>query len=105
MTSMSWDVSATTVAGTAAITMELLHPSVMAGVGQQSNYREDPFRRARTTFGWVITNTFGNTRAAERMIERVKRMHARVGSARSIQLEFAAFRHLAHGAVAAKART
>jgi uncharacterized protein (DUF2236 family) len=84
--SVSWelhsDVSAVAIAGTAAIAMELLHPSVMAGVGQQSNYREDPFRRARTTFGWVITNTFGNTRAAERMIERVKRMHARVNGTR-----------------------
>src|SRR3954454_18317688 len=84
--SVSWelhsDVSAVAIAGTAAIAMELLHPSVMAGVGQQSNYREDPFRRARTTFCWVITNTFGNTRAAERMIERVKRMHSRVNGVR-----------------------
>jgi uncharacterized protein (DUF2236 family) len=84
--SVSWelhsDVSAVAMAGTAAIAMELLHPSVMAGVGQQSNYREDPFRRARTTFGWVITNTFGNTQAAERMIERVKRMHSRVNGVR-----------------------
>src|SRR3954469_10966467 len=84
--SVSWelhsDPSAVAIAGTAAIAMELLHPSVMAGVGQQSNYREDPFRRARTTFGWVITNTFGNTRAAERMIERVKRMHERVNGIR-----------------------
>jgi uncharacterized protein (DUF2236 family) len=84
--SVSWelhtDVSAVAIAGTAAIAMELLHPSVMAGVGQQSNYREDPFRRARTTFGWVITNTFGSTRAAERMIERVKRMHERVNGTR-----------------------
>ena len=84
--SVSWelhsDVSAVAIAGTAAIAMELLHPSVMAGVGQQSNYREQPFRRAQTTFGWVVTNTFGNTRAAERMIERVKRMHARVNGTR-----------------------
>ena len=84
--SVSWelhsDPSAVAIAGTAAIAMELLHPSVMAGVGQQSSYREDPFRRARTTFGWVITNTFGNTRAAERMIGRVKRMHSRVNGIR-----------------------
>jgi uncharacterized protein (DUF2236 family) len=71
-----------TIAGTASIVMELLHPSVMAGVGQQSNYREQPYRRARTTFGWVITNTFGNTAAAEGMIERVKRMHSRVNGVR-----------------------
>jgi uncharacterized protein (DUF2236 family) len=84
--SVSWelhsDPSAVAIAGTAAIVMELLHPSVMAGVGQQSNYREQPYRRARTTFGWVITTTFGNTTAAESMIERVKRMHARVNGTR-----------------------
>lgn len=83
---VSWelhsDPSAVAIAGTAAIAMELLHPSVMAGVGQQSNYREQPFRRARTTYGWVITNTFGNTAAATRMIERVKRMHERVNGTR-----------------------
>jgi uncharacterized protein (DUF2236 family) len=84
--SVSWelhsDVSAVTIAGTASIVMELLHPSVMAGVGQQSNYREQPYRRAQTTFGWVVTTTFGNTRAAEALIERVKRMHSRVNGTR-----------------------
>jgi uncharacterized protein (DUF2236 family) len=84
--SVSWEIhsdpAAVAIGGTSAIAMELLHPSVMAGVGQQSNYREQPFRRARTTYGWVITNTFGNAAAAERMIERVKRMHARVNGTR-----------------------
>ena len=84
---VSWeihsDISSVAVAGTAAIAMELLHPSVMAGVGQQSNYREQPYRRAQTTFGWVITTTFGNTQAATEMIERVKRMHSRVNGVRA----------------------
>ena len=84
--SVSWelhsDVSAVTIAGTASIVMELLHPSVVAGVGQQSNYREQPYRRAQTTFGWVVTTTFGSTRAAEALIERVKRMHSRVNGTR-----------------------
>jgi uncharacterized protein (DUF2236 family) len=84
--SVSWkvngDIGSVTLAGVAAIGLELLHPSVMAGVGQQSSYREDPFRRARTTFGWVITTTFGSTAAAEALIARVKRMHARVNGVR-----------------------
>ena len=84
--SVSWelhsDPSAVAIAGTASVVMELLHPSVMAGVGQQSNYREQPYRRARTTFGWVITTTFGSTKAAESLIERVKRMHSRVNGLR-----------------------
>ena len=84
--SVSWKINADTssiaLAGIGAIVLELLHPSVMAGVGQQSNYREQPLRRARTTFGWVITNTFGSTAAAEQMIARVKRMHERVTGTR-----------------------
>ncbi|MGH7856148.1 MAG: oxygenase MpaB family protein [Candidatus Binatia bacterium] len=84
--SVSWeihsDVSAVTIAGVGAIVMELLHPSVMAGVHQQSTYRDDPYRRARTTFGWVITTTFGSTRAAEQLIARVKSMHAHVNGVR-----------------------
>lgn len=84
--SVSWelhsDASAVTLAGTASIVMELLHPSVMAGVGQQSRYREQPYRRARTTFGWVVTTTFGSTAAATRLIERVKGMHSRVNGTR-----------------------
>ncbi|HYH60402.1 MAG TPA: oxygenase MpaB family protein, partial [Solirubrobacterales bacterium] len=84
--SVSWelhsDVSAVAIAGVGSILMELLHPSVMAGVGLQSNYREQPYRRARTTFGWVITTTFGSTSAAEQLIARVKRMHSRVSGIR-----------------------
>lgn len=84
--SISWeihsDASAIAAAGIAAIMLELLHPSVMAGVGQHSGYREDPYRRARSTFGWVITTTFAGTATAERMIEGVKRMHARVNGTR-----------------------
>jgi uncharacterized protein (DUF2236 family) len=84
--SVSWklhsDVAAITIAGIGSIVMELLHPSVMAGVGQQSRYREQPYRRAQTTFGWVVTTTFGSTQAAEDLIERVKRMHSRVTGVR-----------------------
>ena len=61
--SVSWkinsDLASVGRAGTAAIVMELLHPSVMAGVQQLSSYREDPFRRARTTLGsigWYRSN-------------------------------------------------
>jgi uncharacterized protein (DUF2236 family) len=79
-----------TIAGTASIVMELLHPSVMAGVGQQSRYREQPYRRARTTFGWVVTTTFGSTAAATELIERVKRMHSRVNGTRPDGAEYRA---------------
>jgi uncharacterized protein (DUF2236 family) len=62
--------------------MEVLHPSVMAGVAAYSSYRSDPLRRARNTLGYVLRTTFGSTPAATRVIESVKKVHARVEGAR-----------------------
>lgn len=84
--SISWeihgDIASMAVAGPAAIIMEIMHPSVMAGVDDMSSYREQPFRRARTTAGYVVTTTFAATAAAESEIARVRRMHERVNGAR-----------------------
>ena len=66
--SMSWEINAdlasVSQAGLPAIVLEILHPSVIAGVQDLSNYREDPFQRARATLGYVLATTFGNTEAA-----------------------------------------
>jgi uncharacterized protein (DUF2236 family) len=84
--SMSWeihsDIAAITIGGIGAIVLEILHPSVMAGVQDLSSYREEPLRRGKTTFGYVTTTTFGNTKAATRLINAVKGMHARVNGVR-----------------------
>ena len=84
--SISWeingDMASVGVAGTAAILMEVLHPSVMAGVYEQSSYRTQPMRRARATLGFVLQTTFGNTEAATALIERVKRIHDRIEGTR-----------------------
>ena len=84
--SVSWevngDIASVGIAGTAAIVLEILHPSVIAGVQDLSSYREDPFRRARTTLGYVLGTTFGSTEAATSLIERVRRIHGRVNGTR-----------------------
>jgi uncharacterized protein (DUF2236 family) len=84
--SASWkinsDLPAVVIAGMGAIIMEILHPSVMAGVQDLSNYAEQPLRRGRTTFGYVVTTTFANTEAATRLINVVKRMHGQVNGTR-----------------------
>ena len=84
--SMSWelhsDVAAIAIGGVGAIVMEVLHPSVMAGVQDLSSYREDPYRRGRTTYGYVVTTTFGSTKAATRLINAVKRIHGGVNGVR-----------------------
>jgi uncharacterized protein (DUF2236 family) len=80
--SLSWeihgDLASLVVGGTGAILMEVLHPSVMAGVFTQSSYRSEPLRRARNTLGYVLRTTFGSTPAATRVIEGVRNVHARV---------------------------
>jgi uncharacterized protein (DUF2236 family) len=84
--SVSWkinsDLPSVMIAGMGAIIMEILHPSVMAGVQDLSSYQEQPLRRGRTTFGYVITTTFANTDAATRLINAVKRMHGQVNGHR-----------------------
>jgi uncharacterized protein (DUF2236 family) len=84
--SVSWeingDLASVVLGGIGAIVMEILHPSVMAGVQDLSSYQEDPYRRGRTTFGYVVTTTFANTTAATRLINAVKRMHGEVNGMR-----------------------
>jgi len=85
--SISWeingDLGSLVVGGTGAILMEVLHPSVMAGVFTQSSYRTDPLRRARNTLGYVLRTTFGSTPGATRVIEAVKNIHARIQGTRA----------------------
>jgi uncharacterized protein (DUF2236 family) len=84
--SISWeingDLASVSAAGSAAILMEVLHPSVMAGVSQQSTYRTEPLKRARNTLGYVLRTTFGSTEAATTVIETVKRVHGYVEGTR-----------------------
>jgi uncharacterized protein (DUF2236 family) len=85
--SLSWeihgDLASLILGGTAAIILEVLHPSVMHGVYTQSSYRTDPLRRARNTLGYVLRTTFGNTAAATRVIESVKDVHSRIQGTRA----------------------
>jgi len=84
--SISWeingDLASVSAAGMAAIIMEVLHPSVMAGVFTQSSYRTQPLRRAQNTLGYVLRTTFGSTEAATNVIERVKKVHSHVNGTR-----------------------
>jgi uncharacterized protein (DUF2236 family) len=92
--SMSWelhaDLASVAQAGIPAIVLEILHPSVVAGVQDFSNYRNDPFQRARATLGYVLTTTFGNTTAATELIDRVRHVHSFVHGTRPDGVGYAA---------------
>lgn len=84
--SLSWeihgDLASVAAAGSAAILMEVLHPSVMAGVYEQSSYRTEPLERARNTLGYVLRTTFGSTEAATALIGRVRKVHSHIEGTR-----------------------
>lgn len=91
---ISWEINgdfaSVSLAGAGAIIMEVLHPSVMAGVYEQSTYRTQPLKRAQNTLGYVLRTTFGTTEAATKVIERVKKIHSYVNGTRPDGVEYRA---------------
>ncbi|MFP3463057.1 oxygenase MpaB family protein [Arthrobacter globiformis] len=69
---------ATIVGGIRSLLMQTLHPGVLAGVHDHSNFREDmPGRLARTT-AWIHALTYGSTAEAQAAAARVVRLHESV---------------------------
>jgi uncharacterized protein (DUF2236 family) len=64
--------------GGRALIMQVAHPLVAAGVAQHSRYREDPWGRLYRTLGLTTRIVFGDSRTADRALERLRKRHARV---------------------------
>lgn len=64
--------------GLAALLLQSLHPSAMAGVAGHSGYRGDPWGRLQRTGEYLATTTFGTIEHAEEIIARVRCIHERV---------------------------
>ena len=65
------------VGGISAL-LQALHPLALAGVWDHSNFREDLLGRLRRTGQFISATTFGSHADAERLIERVRRIHLSV---------------------------
>ena len=82
--SVTWRLHAEPIlwfAGYRALLLQSLHPKALAGVLQNSNFREDPWGRLIRTarfYGQVI---YGDSEAATQAGSRVRRIHARLGGA------------------------
>ncbi len=77
--SVTWRLMASpsaAVGGATAVLMQMLHPRVMRMIDQASNVREDPEERGRLTAEYINTITYGDTEAAERAGEVLRRIHA-----------------------------
>ncbi|UVL55651.1 oxygenase MpaB family protein [Pseudomonas sp. B21-035] len=84
--SLSWrvhgDFPSMLIGGISALLLQLLHPLALAGVWDHSNFRQDLLGRLRRTSQFISGTTFGSSRDANWLIEKVRTIHLQVvGSA------------------------
>ncbi len=72
------DVTSMMVGGVAALLLQMLHPAVLAGVWDHSNFRQDMLGRLRRTARFIALTTYGSREEAEAAIARVRAVHASV---------------------------
>jgi uncharacterized protein (DUF2236 family) len=77
--SVAWrvhgDVASMMVGGLAALLLQMLHPGVLAGVWDHSDFRADMHGRLRRTARFIALTTYGGRDEAEAAIARVRRIH------------------------------
>lgn len=81
--SMVWrvhgDVVSMMVGGVSALLLQMLHPAVLAGVWDHSNFRTDMLGRLRRTARFIAATTYGARTEAEAAIARVRTVHSHIG--------------------------
>ena len=81
--SVTWRVHSEpiiTIGGLRALYLQALHPRAVAGVVQNSGYKQDPWGRFHRTAAYVGTVAYGTTAQAERAGRRVRAAHARLSA-------------------------
>ncbi|MHB1987075.1 MAG: oxygenase MpaB family protein [Acidimicrobiales bacterium] len=80
--SVAWqvhaDLGSMLVGGLSALLLQTLHPLVMAGVADHSDYRHDPFGRLQRTAEFIAATTYGGNELASSLVRRVRSIHSRV---------------------------
>lgn len=73
------DIVGMMTGGVRALLLQMLHPHALQGVLDHSNFREDMHGRLRRTARFIAVTTFGHRDEAMKAIDRVNRIHAKVG--------------------------
>jgi uncharacterized protein (DUF2236 family) len=83
--SVAWhvhgDVTTMMIGGVAGLLLQMLHPAVLAGVWDHSNFRHDMQGRLRRTARFIALTTYGSRDEAEAAIARVRAVHQSIGGA------------------------
>jgi len=72
------DVTTMMVGGIAALLLQMLHPGVLSGVWDHSNFRGDMLGRLRRTARFISITTYSSRKDAETAIARVRTIHEQV---------------------------
>lgn len=72
------DFTAMLIGGVSALLLQMLHPLPLAGVWDHSTFEQDMLARLRNTAQFIAGTTFGGRADAERLIRRVRHIHASV---------------------------
>jgi len=73
------DIVGMMTGGIRGLLLQMLHPEALQGVLDHSNFRADMHGRLRRTARFIAVTTFGHRDEAMKAIDRVNRIHARVG--------------------------
>ena len=73
------DVVGMMVGGIRGLLLQMLHPHALQGVLDHSDFRQAAHGRLRRTARFIAVTTFGERDAAMSAIERVNRIHTRIG--------------------------
>ncbi len=75
------DVVGMLVGGVSGLLLQMLHPAVLAGVWDHSNFRADMHGRLRRTARFIAVTTYGGAEDARKAIARVRTIHGHLGGA------------------------
>ena len=72
------DVTTMMVGGVAALLLQMLHPAVLAGVWDHSQFRHDMLGRLRRTARFIAQTSYAERSEAEAAIARVREIHQHI---------------------------
>lgn len=83
--SISWrvngDIVTMMIGGVSGLLLQMLHPAVLAGVWDHSNFRNDMHGRLRRTAKFIAVTTYDHAENGLAAIDRVRDIHERIGGA------------------------
>ena len=81
--SVAWrvngDIVTMMIGGVSGLLLQMLHPAVLAGVWDHSDFRADMHGRLRRTAKFIAVTTYDHAEAGRAAIDKVNRIHAKLG--------------------------